>query len=162
MPRIHVHSLHRVVWDLIREAKETIVIASDTWPKPNICLALEQAARRGVEVKLVVDARPLGSSSPDIKGVEWKAVVVRGGAMHHKLVLIDGEDPNDSKALTGSFNVGDSQLSYNLLLGFNGKSHAGHINTFRAIADVLWTIQEGRHDIWIGLTDSTADEELGF
>lgn len=97
----------------VRAAQEEILIASYTLTSPDVGGLLHEALRRGVEVRVLLDASPVGGL-PDAERAILNGLVARGAdvsllassgrylAMHAKYVVADGE-----RLLISSENLGN-------------------------------------------------------
>lgn len=88
----------------INNSRESIDIAIFDFTSEKIKSYLEEAANRGVEIRIVADIRQAGGSYSVVNSLS-EGIVVKiingksGGVMHHKFAIFD-----ESLLLTGSYN----------------------------------------------------------
>ncbi|MCL6643041.1 MAG: FAM83 family protein [Candidatus Bipolaricaulota bacterium] len=91
----------RVILQTLQSAQQSVHIALYQLTDPEIADVLLEIARRGMELKILLDDEPSRGS----KGcLLWSAGVavkqyVDSGIMHHKFAVVDGE-----RVITGSYN----------------------------------------------------------
>ncbi|MBW1732707.1 MAG: DUF1669 domain-containing protein [Deltaproteobacteria bacterium] len=91
--------------DQFLSARRTIEIVVFLIGSKRVANALVKARKRGIAIRMIIDAKVARSrySKDDFlkgKGIEVKTIRVRGGSMHSKFILIDGE-----KLIAGSANL---------------------------------------------------------
>lgn len=132
------HSATKAVVDALDAAKATVLVQAYSFTSAAIAKALVEAHGRGVEVKVILDRKEMGSrySSADFLA-HAKIVTLIDGAhaiAHNKVMVIDGE-----RVITGSFNfttAAEQRNAENLLVIHdralaaryteNWKAHAAH------------------------------------
>lgn len=97
------NSIQRMI-DLFRSAKKTIKVAMFTWTRKDFAQELINAAKRGVNVEIVIDRYSgKGASSKIVRMLESGGIPVRlsteNKLLHHKFAFID-----DSILVNGSAN----------------------------------------------------------
>ncbi len=98
----------RVIADRIDAARATVHVQAYLFTHKRLAAALSRAARRGVDVALVGDARQYAAGGlPVVRGLARAGVGVglHDGlaAFHNKVVLVDATTPA-ATVITGSFN----------------------------------------------------------
>ncbi len=100
-------SVAGVIMRLLREASTSIDAALYRFNHPGLAQGLEEAAQRGVRVRLLVDGNKY-KESPTTQELLTGAIIPfrlafgrqgRGSKMHHKFVILDRQT-----VLTGSYN----------------------------------------------------------
>jgi len=100
----------------INHTKSTLDLAIYDLTHPAITAALEDAQRRGVQIRIVADKRQAGETHSEIPFLIQRGIPVRlsrgyrgdRSIMHNKFAVFDGR-----LAVTGSFNWTTSADSYN-------------------------------------------------
>ena len=108
---------------LINSAKKSIYIETFIFTHKALANAVTEAQKRGVDVKIIVDATTAGSPYSMVKTMRANGVKIKtenfAGKMHMKTIIID-----DSYFITGSMNLTKSGESYNdenvLVINDNG------------------------------------------
>ncbi len=103
---------------LINGARKSLAIEAEEMQDSEVEQALTQAARRGVQVQVILPVPGNGSSDPNNDGI----VAIRQGGvqvkvdprlyMHAKIIIVDGQ-----KAFVGSENISTASLNRNRELG---------------------------------------------
>jgi len=103
---------------LINSAQKTLIIEAEEMQDADIEQALVSAAKRGVQVQVILPS-PTGSSSDsngqDIDTIKQGSVQVKEDSqlyMHAKIIVVDGQ-----KAFVGSENISPSSLHHTRELG---------------------------------------------
>ena len=86
-------------------ARKTVDIAVYLIGSKRVANALVKAHKKGISIRMIIDGKVARSrySKDDFlknKGIEVRTIRVRGGSMHSKFILIDGE-----KLIAGSANL---------------------------------------------------------
>ena len=123
---------------LIKAAKKEIDVAAYAFSSKYLGQALSAALKRGVNIRIILDADNARKSySLDEwlagEGIEVRYIMVKGGNMHHKFMLIDGK-----RLMTGSYNfTNDSEFrNHEAAIFTNNK---GLIQSFTAEFERLWS-----------------------
>lgn len=105
-------SAKRLILEVIREARHSIHVMAYSFTSKEIALALVEAAGRGVNVQVVVDARQSNERYSAAHYLANHHLAVRADdrhrIQHHKVMIVDGE-----LVQTGSFNFTDSAHARN-------------------------------------------------
>jgi phosphatidylserine/phosphatidylglycerophosphate/cardiolipin synthase-like enzyme len=98
------------ILDLLQQARQEIWVAAFVLTDTRIVESLVQAHRRGVRVRVVIDARNLENSRDET--LQQAGIDVRKDGnpytMHHKVIVVDGE-----WVVTGSYNFTNSGFRRN-------------------------------------------------
>lgn len=123
---------------LVNSAHSTLLIEAEEMNDPSIEQALANAAKRGVQVQVILPSPPNSSgdsNSAGIQAIRQGSVQVREDArlyMHAKIIVVDGQ-----RAFVGSENISTASLDQNRELGI-----------IVADTDVLSTLQQTFQQDW--------------
>ena len=132
-------SVADVIMRLLHEASSSIEGALYRFNHPGLAQALEEAAQRGVQVRLLVDGNKYKESRTTqelLAGVEFPFRLAfgrmgRGSKMHHKFVILDRQT-----VLTGSYNwthESEDENHENLLILRDPYSVAAYAEEFQSL-----------------------------
>lgn len=112
----------------IMEAKSSILLIVYTLSDQKLIKALEERAKNGVKVELVVDKSSPSCHHKKITGVSQEPVDLGGGLMHRKILVVDEE-----KVYIGSanFTLDSLYLDDNLFAAFASKELAWAISKMK-------------------------------
>jgi phosphatidylserine/phosphatidylglycerophosphate/cardiolipin synthase-like enzyme len=123
--------------DAVNSAAKTLDIAAYSMTHPEIASAVAKARRRGVKVRVLMDASQASQRYSSATYLANQKVDVRiwrgGGSMHHKSMIIDGK-----LLICGSFNftkAADTQNAENLMIL---RDRPTLLRAFREQFETLW------------------------
>lgn len=134
---------------LIRNAKKTIRIAMFTWTRPDFAKTVLDAAKRGVQVEVVIDRNSgKGASAKVVKFLQDHGIRVRLSTgtplLHHKFLYID-----DSILVNGSAN-------------WTKKAFTQNDDCFIVMHDVTPTQQAQLDALWKTILSESSDTGYGL
>ncbi len=124
-----------IIISLIDSARRSVLVAVYSFTSDQIADALIRAHRRGVEVRVVIEAGQANVRGSEYTRLRDAGVSVRidgnSGLMHHKFVVVDGE-----AVITGSYNfsaAAEDRNDENLLVIFDRRIAALYAQEFERV-----------------------------
>ncbi|MDR3326020.1 MAG: phospholipase D family protein [Rhodospirillaceae bacterium] len=126
-----------IILECIRETKKSILVATYIFTSKQISLALLEAHKRGVHIRIIADAKSNLGKYSSITFLANHGILVRTNAhyaiFHHKFMIFD-----DKHIETGSFNYSDAAFNKN----------AENILLLRNAQDIVMTYKQEWNRLW--------------